>query len=358
MICSICRVSKSEEIVAWTRLCTGWSSINEYRYALGRCSHSGFQRRRDDRRNASQRQIQSHERIEIIVVDDGSTDDTLAVAERHADQDPRIKIIRQDNAGVAAARNAGWQAACAEFIAFIDADDLWAPTKIERQLQAMIDGGERTGLVYSWYAWIDAKSRVNVKSDPVYHAGEVLNYLFEGNFIGNGSSAMVRREALIAQMGSRAASGVGCAGCEDLAVLLPGRGGVSLRVVPEYEIGYRYLPNNMSSDMTRMFRSWMLVADEMAARHPDRAALLDRGISNYARWLLRRALIGGRLGYFASVLALLGRRNPLLAVRVVALGLPRDIACAAWWMSRGLRHRELRRPPPAFLIGDPNQSRC
>lgn len=83
---------------------------------------------------------QSHERLEIIVVDDGSTDDTVAVAERHADRDPRITIIRQDNAGVAAARNAGWQAARAEFIAFIDADDLWAPGKIERQLQAMIDG--------------------------------------------------------------------------------------------------------------------------------------------------------------------------------------------------------------------------
>src|SRR5258708_4104598 len=160
---------------------------------------------------------QSHERIEIIVVDDGSTDDTLAVAERHADQDPRIKIIRQDNAGVAAARNAGWQAACAEFIAFIDADDLWAPSKIERQLQAMIDGGERTGLVYSWYAWIDAKSRVNVKSDPVYHAVEVLNYLFEGNFIGNGSSAMVRREALVAANGfERGLRASGARGCEDL----------------------------------------------------------------------------------------------------------------------------------------------
>jgi glycosyltransferase involved in cell wall biosynthesis len=302
---------------------------------------------------------QSHEPLEIIVVDDGSTDDTLAVAERHADQDPRIKIMRQGNAGVAAARNVGWQAARAEFIAFIDADDLWAPSKIERQLQVMIDGGERTGLVYSWYAWIDAKSRVNVKSDPVYHAGEVLDYLFEGNFIGNGSSAMVRREALVAangfESGLRAS---GAQGCEDLLFYCRVAEAYHFAVVPEYEIGYRYLPNNMSSDMTRMFRSWMLVADEMAARHPDRVALLDRGISNYARWLLRRALIGGRLGYFASVLALLGRRNLLLAVKVVALGLPRDIASAAWWMSRGLRHRELRRPPPSFLIGDPNQSRC
>lgn len=302
---------------------------------------------------------QSHDRLEIVVVDDGSTDDTLAIAERHAERDPRITIIRQGNAGVAAARNAGWQAARADFIAFIDADDLWAPCKVERQLQAMVDGGERTGLVYSWYAWIDAKSRVSVKSDPVFHAGEVLDYLFEGNFIGNGSSAMVRREALIAangfESGLRAS---GAQGCEDLLFYCRVAEAYHFAVVPEYEIGYRYLPNNMSSNMTRMFRSWMLVADEMSAKHPDRVALLDRGIRNYARWLLRRALIGGQLGYFASVLALLGWRNPVLAVRVVALDLPRDIASAAWWMSRSLRRRELRRPPASFLIGDPNQSRC
>ncbi|OAF16763.1 glycosyltransferase family 2 protein [Bradyrhizobium neotropicale] len=300
---------------------------------------------------------QSYERLEIIVVDDGSADGTLAVAERHAECDPRINIVRQDNAGVAAARNTGWRAARADFIAFIDADDLWAPGKIERQLQAMMDGGERTGLVYSWYAWIDAKSRVSVKSDPVFHAGEVLDYLFEGNFIGNGSSAMVRREALVAangfESGLRAS---GAQGCEDLLLYCRVAETYHFAVVPEYEIGYRYLPNNMSSDMTRMFRSWMLVADEMAARHPDRIALLDRGISNYARWLLRRALIGGRLRYFASVLWLLARRNPLLAAKVATLGLPRDMISAGWWMSRGLRHREFRRPSPSFLIGDPSQS--
>ena len=301
---------------------------------------------------------QSHDQLEIIVVDDGSTDDTLAIAERHADRDTRITIIRQDNAGVAAARNAGWQAARAEFIAFIDADDLWAPGKVERQLRAMIDGGERTGLVYSWYAWIDAKSRVSLKSDPVFHAGEVLDYLLEGNFIGNGSAAMVRREALIAARGFE--SGLrasGAQGCEDLLFYCRVAETYRFAVVPEYEIGYRYLPNNMSSDMTRMFRSWILVADEMAARHPDRVALLDRGISNYARWLLRRALAGGHLRYFVSVLLLLFRRNPLLAVRVAALGLPRDIVSATWWTFRSLRHRELRRPSPSFLIGDPSQSR-
>ena len=80
---------------------------------------------------------QTHRALEIIVVDDGSLDDTAAIARRHAAEDERVRVLCQANAGVAAARNAGWQSSRADLIAFIDADDLWAPTKIERQLQAL-----------------------------------------------------------------------------------------------------------------------------------------------------------------------------------------------------------------------------
>jgi glycosyltransferase involved in cell wall biosynthesis len=301
---------------------------------------------------------QSHRQLEIIVVDDGSTDGTVVIVKRHAAQDSRIMIITQRNAGVAAARNAGWRAAHADFIAFIDADDLWTPCKIARQLQAMIDGGRRTGLVYSWYDWIDANSRVSARSDPVFHAGEVLDYLCQGNFIGNGSSALVRREALIAangfESGLRAS---GAEGCEDLLFYCRVAEDYHFAVVPEFQVGYRYLPNNMSSNMTRMLRSWMLVADEIATRHPDRTALLGQGLRNYARWLLRRALTGGHLWYFGSILLLLGKRNLLLALRVVARDVPRDVVSEVWWIWRNLRHREVRHPDSSFAIGDPNQSR-
>lgn len=300
---------------------------------------------------------QSHEELEIIIVDDGSTDDTLVVSQWHADQDPRITIMRQGNAGVAAARNAGWQAARADFIAFIDADDLWAPCKIARQLEAMIAGGERTGLVYSWFASIDAAGRVRLKSDPVFHSGEVLDYLLEDNFIGNGSSAMVRREALVAangfESGLRAS---GAQGCEDLLFYCRVAEVYHFAVVPEYEIGYRYMPNNMSSDLARMFRSWMLVADEMAARHPDRITRVDRGIGNYARWLLYRALVGVQLSHFVSVLAMLARRKPLLALRIFALELPLNMGWALLRKFHNLRTKEYRGPRTVFLVGDTNQS--
>src|SRR4029450_365704 len=77
---------------------------------------------------------QTYRNLEIIVVDDGSTDDTAAVARRHSLGDRRFRIVAQRNGGVASARNAGLQASRGAFIAFIDADDLWHPTKIAKQI--------------------------------------------------------------------------------------------------------------------------------------------------------------------------------------------------------------------------------
>ena len=70
---------------------------------------------------------------EIIVVDDGSKDSTCAVAESYG---PRVHLIRQKNAGPAAARNLGVRSSNSDFIAFLDADDAWQPQKIEKQLAA------------------------------------------------------------------------------------------------------------------------------------------------------------------------------------------------------------------------------
>jgi glycosyltransferase involved in cell wall biosynthesis len=301
---------------------------------------------------------QSHELLEIIVVDDGSSDDTLVVAQKHASDDSRVRIIKQDNAGVAAARNRGWRSACSDLIAFVDADDLWVPDKIERQLQALNAGGEKTGLVYSWYAVIDANSRVRIKASPTFFAGDVLDNIFEGNFIGNGSAILVRRDALVAANGFESQlRAAGAQGCEDFLFYCRVAEEYHFAVVPEYQIGYRYLPDNMSSDLPRMLRSWMLVVDEMAARHPDRAAALNRGLRNYSGWLFRRALTIRKFGYFASVLVLLSKRDPLLAAKVFARDLPRDILSVTWWKLLNLRYNGFRQPVLPFPIGDPNQCR-
>lgn len=85
-------------------------------------------------------QAQSHPRLEIIVIDDGSTDDT---PESVAAFGAAVRSIRQDNQGPAAARNAGIRLSGGEFVAFLDADDLWHPEKLVRQLARF---GERPEL--------------------------------------------------------------------------------------------------------------------------------------------------------------------------------------------------------------------
>ena len=89
---------------------------------------------------------QTHTDLEVIVVDDGSTDRSPAIAEETGDR--RLRLVRQANAGVAAARNRGAAEATGEFVAFLDQDDRWLPEKIERQL-ACLRASPEVGLVYT-----------------------------------------------------------------------------------------------------------------------------------------------------------------------------------------------------------------
>lgn len=80
--------------------------------------------------------MQSHANIDLLVVDDGSTDDTWSVV--RSIRDPRLRIIRKENGGVSSARNTGIMAAKGDFVAFLDADDVWVSEKLSTQLRFMV----------------------------------------------------------------------------------------------------------------------------------------------------------------------------------------------------------------------------
>jgi glycosyltransferase involved in cell wall biosynthesis len=91
---------------------------------------------------------QSHRELEVIVVDDGSTDDTAAVISWLQERDSRVISLSQPNAGVAAARNRGLDRAQGDLIAFLDSDDRWTPRKLQFQL-ACLKRAPEAGMVWT-----------------------------------------------------------------------------------------------------------------------------------------------------------------------------------------------------------------
>jgi glycosyltransferase involved in cell wall biosynthesis len=137
---------------------------------------------------------QTYQHFEIIVVNDGSTDNTDEVIDPYI-KDPRIHYIKQQNAGQANAKNKGIQKAKGEFIAFLDADDFWGKTKLEKQISQFHE--PQVGVVYSAVRYIDEQgNEVPFLHESTYltpRSGKVTEFLFFDNFIPF-SSSVVRRE--------------------------------------------------------------------------------------------------------------------------------------------------------------------
>ncbi len=102
---------------------------------------------------------QTHADLECIVVDDGSTDNTPEVLAKLAVADPRVRLLRQENAGVSSARNAGMAMSRGEYVALLDSDDEWLPRKLELQLAWMGEKGWQVS--HTEEIWIRKGRRVN-----------------------------------------------------------------------------------------------------------------------------------------------------------------------------------------------------
>jgi glycosyltransferase involved in cell wall biosynthesis len=235
---------------------------------------------------------QTYVTLEMIVIDDGSTDSTAAVARAFAQSDERVRVISFPNGGVAKARNIGINEAAGELIAFLDADDLWHPTKLERQVAAL-DEMKDAAAVYTLSRDIDVDDRVFGRGRRAAFNGYTFARHLYVKPIGNGSTLLVRRESALAVGGfepSWAARGIG--GCEDLDFELKLAARYPMAAVPLYLVGYRHYAGSMSSDKLRMARAAVGTITSHVVLRPQlpdwaaKAALVEisaYAVTNYAK---------------------------------------------------------------------------
>ncbi|TWU29147.1 UDP-Glc:alpha-D-GlcNAc-diphosphoundecaprenol beta-1,3-glucosyltransferase WfgD [Novipirellula artificiosorum] len=133
---------------------------------------------------------QSRQADEIIVVDDGSTDKTAQIVDAYK---PKVTLIRIPNGGVAAARNHGIKEAKGDWIAFLDADDAWMPSKLEMQFKDLC---RDAAFSYTDAIVVDGSDRTVLSEVTPCYEGDILKPLLLGNFITN-SSVVARKDTLL-----------------------------------------------------------------------------------------------------------------------------------------------------------------
>jgi glycosyltransferase involved in cell wall biosynthesis len=244
---------------------------------------------------------QTYRALEVIVVDDGSSDATGYIVEDFVKKDARVQLVRQDNAGVGAARNKGIRLARGEYIAPLDADDIWFPKKLEKQVACMEQYGWETGLVYCW------SRRVNEDGEfqPIPHSnsaegsfhtveGRLRHAMVFRNIVKNASVPLLRTAAL-ASVGlylTRAEQG-GAQGCEDWDLSIRIAEAFSIRVVPEYLLAYRQSGSSMSANVKSMAASFAVMSRRARERNSDLPAATFRWSAGYFyEYLVRKCDLG------------------------------------------------------------------
>lgn len=232
---------------------------------------------------------QSYTNLEIIVVDDGSEDRTHHIAETMARRYPQIRMVHQPNQGVAAARNRGIGESRGEFIAPIDADDIWFPDAVMKLATCLRNSDARTGVAYGWSVTLDEDGLLDGGLRCSKIAGDVLGTLICHNFLGNASATLIRRECFEKVGGYdpqfRTES---TQGCEDWDLYLRIAQYYQFTVVPEFLFGYRRLRSSMSSNADAMAKSHGYLLEKVKLRHPDTPqAFYQLSKSSYYLYLAR-----------------------------------------------------------------------
>ncbi|AKG21003.1 glycosyltransferase family 2 protein [Calothrix sp. 336/3] len=192
--------------------------------------------------------------FEVLIVNDGSSDNIVSWATGICDT--RVKLISQPNQGISATRNTGIALTTGDYIAFLDADDLWEPTKLAKQV-SYLDCHPQVGLVYTGMLFIDERS---------YSTGRIIQSKVEGNVLDKVllsnpipcSSVMIRRQCF-AEVGvfDRNLRSI-----EDWDMWIRIAARYPLGVIPEALMYYRQVPNSLSKNYQAMEKAFVTVIEK------------------------------------------------------------------------------------------------
>lgn len=204
---------------------------------------------------------QSYRNVEVQIVDDGSTDDTPKVT-RQWEADPRVQVHTQSNSGQASAKNTGVKLSRGRFVAFLDADDLWLPEKLSRQME-LFRGRPEIGVVYSDYQCMDGDGRILSKGVTNMRRGWVSGALLIENFVCY-SAGVVRRECLERNGCFDESLGMGI----DYDLWLRLSAHYQFDFVPEPTVRYRIWPGQMSKNYRKRYQSAIRIMQSFLDNNP------------------------------------------------------------------------------------------
>lgn len=249
---------------------------------------------------------QTFEWFELIIIDDGSSDDSMARLLVQASNDDRIRLVSRENGGVSSARNLGVEMARAPLIAFIDADDIWDPRKLayhvalHREEPAVAASYARIAFIEESATGLDDARTV---SSLCPHQPRLADVLGE-NPVCTASNMVVQRDWFVHCGGFD--TRLSFAEDQEFVAQLIAKGG-RVEGIDAVLTGYRFSPLGLSANFTRMHEGWRIVAE----RYLDGPVLASLD-ALYCRYIARRILRGGG--------------NPLTVLHYVVRGLRLDAA--------------------------------
>ena len=226
---------------------------------------------------------QDYRPLEVIVVDDGSTDDTASVLARYEGHEA-LQVVRQANAGQTSAKNRGLAEAVGQYVAFCDADNVWMPGKLTRQV-GLIEAQDQVAVVYGDVALIDGAGNLLPTPAVKRYSGRITRPLLFDNFV-TFNTTLVRRAAVVEFGGFDPA--LRMAIDYDLWLRLSTK--YEFRYVPETFVKYRVWDGQMSRDLEGRFENAFAMMERFFAAHPEAVSKRDRreawahSLVSRARW--------------------------------------------------------------------------